>query len=82
MESKVAIDNLNAICAVEGVDGVFIGPADLAAEMSYLGKPGVPEVQQIVEEAITRIRASGKAAGILIGDMGLARRSAEPFRPA
>lgn len=77
VESRQAIENLDAICAVEGVDGVFIGPADLAADMGYLGKPGAPEVVRVVEEAIGRITASGKAAGILIGDLGLAKRYSE-----
>jgi 4-hydroxy-2-oxoheptanedioate aldolase len=65
------------ICAVDGVDGVFIGPSDLAADMGYLGRPGAPEVQEVVERSIARILASGKAAGILIGDLGLAKRYAE-----
>jgi 4-hydroxy-2-oxoheptanedioate aldolase len=77
VESRVAIDNLDAICAVDGVDGVFIGPSDLAADMGYLGRPGAPEVQEVVERSIARILASGKAAGILIGDLGLAKRYAE-----
>ncbi len=76
-ESRVAVDNLEAICAVDGVDGVFIGPADLAADMGHLGRPGAPEVVSVVEAAIARITACGKAAGILIGDLGLARRYAD-----
>lgn len=76
-ESMAAVNNLEAICAVDGVDGVFIGPADLAADMGFLGKPGAPEVVSAVEAAIGRITASGKAAGILIGDLSLARRYAD-----
>ena len=48
-----------------GVDGVFIGPSDLAADMGFLGNTGAPEVQAAIESALARIRAAGKAAGIL-----------------
>lgn len=73
-ETVRALDNLEAICAVEGVDGVFIGPADLAASMGYLGNPGHPAVQAAIDDAIRRIVASGKAAGTLTGDVEQARR--------
>jgi 4-hydroxy-2-oxoheptanedioate aldolase len=72
-ESAAAMANLAAICAVEGVDGVFIGPADLAASMGHRGKPNHPEVQAAIENAIKTITASGKAAGILTGDVTQAR---------
>jgi 4-hydroxy-2-oxoheptanedioate aldolase len=61
-ETRTAMDNLEAICAVDGVDGVFIGPADLAASMGHRGNPGHPEVQAAIEGAIRTIVASGKAA--------------------
>ena len=76
-ETVTALQNLQAICAVDGVDGVFIGPADLAASMGHRGNPGHPEVQAAVEQAITTIVASGKAAGTLTGDAQLARRYLE-----
>jgi 4-hydroxy-2-oxoheptanedioate aldolase len=76
-ESRQALENLEAICAVDGVDGVFIGPADLAASLGHRGKPGHPEVLQAIEDAIKRIVASGKAAGILTFDNALARRYLE-----
>ena len=72
-ESATAMANLAAICAVDGVDGVFIGPADLAASMGHRGQPQHPEVQAAIEGAINTITASGKAAGILTGDAALAR---------
>jgi 4-hydroxy-2-oxoheptanedioate aldolase len=50
---------------VEGVDGVFIGPSDLAADMGYLGDSDQPEVRAVIRDALTRIAASDKAAGIL-----------------
>ena len=73
-ETVTAMQNLEAICAVQGVDGVFIGPADLAASMGYRGQSGHPAVQAAIEQAITTITASGKAAGILSGDLAAARR--------
>ena len=73
-ETVTALNNLEAICAVDGVDGVFIGPADLAASMGHRGKPGHPEVQAAIEQAMKTIIASGKAAGTLTSDPALARR--------
>ncbi|MDW3686606.1 4-hydroxy-2-oxoheptanedioate aldolase [Cupriavidus sp. CV2] len=73
-ETVKALENLEAICAVDGVDGVFIGPADLAASMSHRGNPGHPEVQAAIEGAMRTIVASGKAAGTLTSDPALARR--------
>lgn len=77
IESRAGLANLEEIATTEGVDGVFIGPADLAADMGFLGKPGVSEVQAAVEDALSRIKANGKAAGILTADQGLARRYVE-----
>lgn len=74
VETGQALANLDAIAAVDGVDGVFVGPGDLSADMGYLGQPGHPEVVAAIEDAIRRIRARGKAPGILTGDEALARR--------
>ncbi|MHC5351402.1 4-hydroxy-2-oxoheptanedioate aldolase [Metapseudomonas furukawaii] len=74
IENLDGLANLDAIAAVDGVDGVFIGPADLSAAMGHRGNPGHPEVQAAIEGAIARIRRAGKAAGILSADQGLARR--------
>jgi 4-hydroxy-2-oxoheptanedioate aldolase len=74
VESRAGLAALDAIAATEGVDGVFIGPSDLAADMGHLGNPGHEEVQAAVEDALKRIQGHGKAAGILIGDLGLCRR--------
>lgn len=73
VETVKGLDALDAILAVEGVDGVFIGPADLSADMGYRGQSGAPEVVAAIGDAITRIRAAGKAAGILSTDEGQAR---------
>jgi 4-hydroxy-2-oxoheptanedioate aldolase len=76
-ETVTALGNLEAICDVDGVDGVFIGPADLAASMGHRGKAGHPEVQAAIERAMKTIVASGKAAGTLTSDPQLARRYLE-----
>jgi 4-hydroxy-2-oxoheptanedioate aldolase len=60
-----AMKNLDAIAATPGVDGVFIGPADLSASMGFVGQPNHPEVQAVIADAIARIRKAGKAPGIL-----------------
>jgi len=72
-ESRAAMEDLERIAAVEGVDGVFIGPADLAADMGLLGQADAPEVRAVVEKAIRTIRAAGKAAGILTLDETVTR---------
>jgi 4-hydroxy-2-oxoheptanedioate aldolase len=65
IETRQALKNLDAIAAVEGVDGLFIGPSDLAAGLGHLGETGHPEVRAAIEEAFDRIRRAGKAPGIL-----------------
>jgi 4-hydroxy-2-oxoheptanedioate aldolase len=65
IESVEGLANLDDILKVEGIDGIFIGAVDLSATMGYEGNPNHPEVQKAVINAIQRIRASGKAAGIL-----------------
>lgn len=72
-ESRTALNNLDAIAATDGVDGVFIGPADLSASMGYVGNAGHPEVQAAIENAIARILKAGKAPGILTTDLTLAK---------
>ena len=77
VETRVALDNLESIARVEGVDGVFIGPGDLSADLGYLGNPGHPDVRAIIEDTIGRIRAAGSVPGILTPDDTLARRYIE-----
>ncbi len=71
-ETPLALKNLEAIANTEGVDGVFFGPADLSASMGYRGQPSHPEVQKAIMDAIVKVRAAGKAAGILVTDQKLA----------
>lgn len=77
VESKTALDNLDEILEVAGIDGVFIGPADLSASLGYPDNAGHPEVQRIIEQSIRRIRAAGKAAGFLAVDPKMAQKSLE-----
>jgi len=77
IETQDALDRLEAIAAVDGVDGVFIGPADLAASLGHAGELGNPKVIAAVEDAIRRIRACGKPAGILTPDNAFAKRCIE-----
>ncbi|KJK09979.1 MULTISPECIES: 4-hydroxy-2-oxoheptanedioate aldolase [Pseudomonas] len=77
IENLEGLARLDEIVAVEGVDGVFIGPADLSAAMGHRGNPGHPDVQAAIEDAIVRIQKAGKAAGILSADQALARRYIE-----
>jgi 4-hydroxy-2-oxoheptanedioate aldolase len=63
-ESRAAVANVDAIAAVDGVDCVFIGPSDLAADMGHPGNPAAPEVVAAIEHVIARTRAAGKAAAM------------------
>lgn len=73
-ETARAIGNLSDIARVPGIDGVFIGPSDLAASMGHPGNPAHPDVQRTIMEGIATIRACGKAPGILCMDPELAKR--------
>ena len=63
-ETIEAMTHLDAIAATPGVDGVFIGPADLSASMGHPGNPGHPEVQAANHDGMARIPRAGKAPGI------------------
>lgn len=65
VETQGALDNIEAICGIDGVDGVFIGPADLHASLGHPGEIANPNVKPMIDDAIRRIRKAGKAPGIL-----------------
>ncbi len=73
VETKAGLDNVEAIAAVQGVDGVFLGAADLSASLGHLGQPRHPEVVAAMEKAVRQILAAGKAAGVLATDEAVAR---------
>lgn len=77
VETRLALGNIAAIAGVDGVDGVFIGPGDLSADMGFLGQPGHPEVLAVIDDAIECIKSCGSAPGILTGDEVQARRFIE-----
>lgn len=68
VETRSALDQLEAIAKVDGVDGVFIGPSDLSASLGHLGNPQHAESQAAMKDAVTRLKAIGKPAGILSGN--------------
>jgi 4-hydroxy-2-oxoheptanedioate aldolase len=74
VETQIALDNLEKIAAVDGVDGVFIGPADLHASLGYTGETNNSKVMPVIDDAIRRIRKAGNAPGILTGVEADARR--------
>lgn len=67
-ESAKAVQNIDAIAATDGVDCVFVGPADLSADMGYPGEPDHPEVEAAIDHLIARTVAAGKIAGIITFD--------------
>ena len=73
-ESRLAMDNLADIAAVDGIDGVFFGPADLSASMGYLGQPAHPEVLKAIDAGIATVLAAGKAPGIIDTDPAVSER--------
>lgn len=77
VESRAGLVAIDEIAAVDGVDGVFIGPADLAADMGHPGRPDTAEVAGAIDDALARIHAAGKPSGILAFDTALARRRLE-----
>lgn len=73
VETALALSRIEEIAATDGVDGLFIGPADLAASMGHPGALDHPAVKAAIEDAIRRITATGKPAGILTSDAAFAR---------
>jgi 4-hydroxy-2-oxoheptanedioate aldolase len=72
VETRAGLENLDAMLAVEGVDGVFIGPADLAASLGHPGDAHHPDVEAAIADALRRIAGAGKAAGVFVTEPGLA----------
>src|SRR5438445_11875595 len=74
IETQTGLDNLEEIAAVDGLDGIFIGPADLHASLGYAGEIANPKVKPLIDKGIRRIRKAGKAPGILTADEADARQ--------
>jgi 4-hydroxy-2-oxoheptanedioate aldolase len=77
LERLLRLKHIEAIATVDGVDGIFIGPGDLHASMGYAGEVANPAVLPLIEDALRRIRRTGKAPGILVGDEQLAKHCIE-----
>ncbi|TCN19394.1 4-hydroxy-2-oxoheptanedioate aldolase [Sinorhizobium americanum] len=73
IESRAGLAALDEIAALDGVDGLFIGPSDLAADMGHLGNPAHPDVRAAIVDGFARIHKAGKARGILTLDPVQAR---------
>ena len=68
LETQQALENLEDIAAIPGIDALFIGPTDLGADMGYPGQVGVPQVVDAVDDGIRRIHAAGLASGLIAFD--------------
>ena len=77
VETKSALDQIEKIASVEGIDGVFIGPNDLSASFGHIGNWGHPEVQAALKDAVVRLKKIGKPAGILTPNEEEAKRFVE-----
>ena len=77
IENRAGVEAIDSICAVSGVDGLFIGPSDLAAAYGHLGNPSHPEIQDAMRTVFDRARAQGKPVGILAPAEADARRYIE-----
>lgn len=69
IESRAALTELDAIATTPGVDAVFIGPADLSADMGYPGQPDAPEVVAAIDAAYARLAELGVPSGTVIFDL-------------
>jgi 4-hydroxy-2-oxoheptanedioate aldolase len=68
VETLEAVDDVERIATLPGIDGIFVGPADLAAALGHAGEPGHPDVKKAVVDTVRRIVAAGKPAGFLSAD--------------
>ncbi len=73
LETPKSVENLDEIMQVEGVDGIFIGPFDLAASLGHLGNPGHPEVQEVIRGIEKKVIGSGKFLGTVAGGYDVAK---------
>ncbi len=77
IESRAGVDAIDAICGVEDVDGIFVGPQDLAAAFGHLGEPSHPEVQAAIRHVFDAAQRQGRAIGTLAPIEADARRYLE-----
>jgi 2-dehydro-3-deoxyglucarate aldolase len=77
VESRNGLERAGEIAAVDGVDGVFVGPSDLAAGLGHIGEPGHPDVQQAIAQICATVKAQNKPLGTLAPVEADARRYLE-----
>ena len=77
VENQPGLDSIDGIAALDGVDGIFIGPADLAASLGFRGRPDHPVVVAAITKAIEQVKRAGKAVGLLTLNEELARKYIE-----
>lgn len=68
IETRRALDDLDGILAVPGIDLIFVGPMDLASSLGLT--PGSPELNAVIEDVVARARAAGRAVGIFVVTAG------------
>jgi len=68
IETVKGVENIDAIAATPGVDGIFVGPADLSASLGHLGDPLNPVVQDTIARVLAACQKAGKPAGYLTGN--------------
>ncbi|WP_337060488.1 HpcH/HpaI aldolase family protein [Kineococcus sp. G2] len=73
VETVEGVENAEAIAATEGIDGVFVGPSDLAASMGLLGRQSHPDVVAAVRRALDAVRTTGTPVGVNAFDPAVAR---------
>lgn len=74
VETRLGYENLDAILAVDGVDGIFFGAADLAASYGYLGQSNHPAIVDAIIAGLEKVRQRGLSGGVLSGDRTVTRR--------
>ena len=74
IETGEAVQEIEAIASVPGVDAVFIGPSDLSASLGHLNNPEHEDVQALIKEAIDKLKVAGKPGGILAFNPDTAKR--------
>lgn len=77
IETAEGLANLAEIASIDGIDAIFIGPADLSASLGFLGQASHPEMQAVIDDAINRLKAIGKPIGIMALEQAAARKYLE-----
>ena len=74
IETREGVENIGEIVSVEGLDGIFIGPADLSTSMGYMANPNVEEVREAIEKIERAVLKSEKFLGTVAPDIESAKK--------